>query len=144
MQPQTSASPVMPGKPIIGKVTRKLITPETDGASCIYFPSHAAERLEERFGLKSFSTPPFTVNTYYCEADDVDRPVWAIPLPKGYVLGRWEESLRTDVPYRQWFIATTCIQDWQWRRSHLFVVNTINVNIVRIIDQRNFLTNKKI
>jgi hypothetical protein len=135
---------VMPGKPIVGKIPRKSLQPEENGASCLYLTAHAARRLEERFGLKSLFTTPFSIHTYYCEADDVDRPVWAVPIAGGYVLGRWEESLRADVPYRQWFIATTCITDRQFKNSHLSVVKSIQINVIRIVNQLNFYTIKNI
>jgi hypothetical protein len=136
--PYTSEVPLMPGKPVMGKIPRKLLDPDEETASCIYLTAHAARRLEERFGLKAIGATPFYIHTYYCEADDIERPVWAIPLAGGYVLGRWEESLRSDVEYRQWFIATTCITDRQFRNSHLSVVKSIRINVVRVMNQLHF------
>jgi hypothetical protein len=141
--PYTSQAPVvMPGKPIVGKILRKQLEPQAEAASCIYLTAHSARRLEERFGIKSLGIAPFAIHTYYCEADDIDRPVWAIPLAGGYVLGRWEESLRSDVEYRQWFIATTCITDRQFKNSHLSVVKSIRVSVIRVMNQLHFRTLK--
>ena len=145
--PFTSQASVMPGKPVVGKVERKLLEPQIETASCIYLTAHAARRLNDpernQLGIKAIGTPPFTIHTYYCEADDIDRPVWALPIAGSYILGRWEESLRTDVPYRQWFVATTCITDRQFKNSHLVVVKSIPVNVIRVMNQLNFWSLRK-
>lgn len=128
---------ILPGLPGPEKRPRRLLDPIWDGAACIYMTSHATCRMKERFRTSVLKNPPFSACTYYCEPDDIIRPVWAIPITNGFILGRWEEAQRSEVPYRHWFVATTCITKTQFRYSHLIKVKAIKINVLRVVIQPN-------
>ena len=69
---------------------RSLEPPKPKGRSSIYMTAHAARRLDERFGMSRLKQTPFDIHTLYCEASDIDRPVWAFrirgPKSDGYML----------------------------------------------------------
>jgi hypothetical protein len=123
--------------------SRILLDPEWYADACVYMTAHATLRLQERFGLARLKAAPFLAFTHYCEPDHVIRPVWGIPLRGGYLLGRWEETLRTDLGCKHWFVATTCITERQFQNSRLHIVKSIQVNVKLILDERQFLATRK-
>lgn len=115
--------------------------PEWDGNACLFITAHAARRMEERFGLTRLRTTPFEIQTMYCEATDIDRPVWALRISNGksngWILGRWElaEPVLARGIYKYWFVGTTVINDKQFNYSRLEVRKTIRINVKRIINE---------
>ena len=117
------------------------LDPKWDGNACFYLTAHAAHRLEERFGLSSLKHTPFSVFTHYCEPDNIDRPVWVIPISGnaglGYILGRWEQAMWNH-RYRYWFVGTTCITEEQFKNSHLQIIKSVKVNVIRVMNQLRY------
>ena len=151
MEDKPHGTPGMPLPPEpatnLQRPSRTLLDPEWYADSCVYMTAHAALRLEERFGLSSLKKAPFLAFTHYCEAEHVDRPVWVIPVKgkdeTGYMLGRWEETLRRDLQCKHWFVATTCITDRQYHNSRLHIVKSVQINVKMVIDERQYLAAKK-
>jgi hypothetical protein len=122
---------------------RPLAEPEHEGDACIFLTSHASRRMQERFGITRLRETPFTFETMYCEATDIDRPVWAIPITykdgkkHGWILGRWEiaEPELARGIYKYWFVGTTAINQKQFNYSRLEVRKTVKINVKRIINE---------
>jgi hypothetical protein len=107
----------------------------------VLFRSHAARRLEERFGLTKLKATPFSVHTVYCEATDIDRPVWAFRVgndtTNGYLIGRWElaNPQLSRGQYKHWFVATSVITESQFRHSRLVIRKSVKVHVKRVINE---------
>lgn len=128
----------MPGIPI--PFSRRLLDPEPEGNACIYMTSHATQRLQERFNSK-LKALPFQSTTHYC-VQLYDDPVWVIPLQDGYMLGRWEETLRTDIHCKHWYVATTCITKRQFKNSGMRAIKSVKINVIKVVNERQFLLTK--
>jgi hypothetical protein len=94
--------------------------------------------MGQRFGVETLIQTPFKIYTHYCEADDIDRPTWAINIGgkgrTGYILGRWEladPGLAHGV-YKHWFVGTTAITQGQFEYSHLHIMRSVQVQVVRV------------
>lgn len=146
MTAETKPFPGMPQSEALGRI----MTPIANGRSCLYITAHAARRLQLRFGKETLGTTPFSITTHYCEPTDIDRPVWAIPISgktpatseirTGYILGRWEQAVQSQARgvYYHWFVGTTCITEKQFHRSKLIVHKSIDVNVVRIMNELTY------
>jgi hypothetical protein len=111
--------------------------------------AHAFRRLEERIGLSRLKQTPFDIHTLYCEASDIDRPVWAFrvsgPKGEGFLLGRWEVANPqvSRGQYEHWFVATTAITTKQFNYSKLSIKNAIGINVVRVTDERILIARRE-
>ena len=132
--------PLFTPKPTSTRPSRKLLDPEPEGNACLYMTSHAAQRLQERF-ISGLKPTPFPIFTHYCD-QLYDDPVWVIPLKGGYMLGRWEETLRTDLNCKHWYVATTCITDRQFKNSGMRILKSVQINVVKVANERQFLLTK--
>ena len=127
----------MPGIPSSNEQPKELQDPTSHGRSCLFITAHVSRRLRERFGIDRLRQTPFSIDTLYCEPDNVDRPIWALRVSgssgSGYIIGRWEKAKSSA--FHHWYVGTTAITEQQFQNSHLRIKRTVKVRVERIVTE---------